>query len=207
MNMRQGGAALMMQSMLCIPLGYFLGSINAASIIAWIVGRIDMRKEPDGRVSAAEVHHKLGLCPFVLVVFFDALLPMSAVLIASYLSNGNKVIMMLAGVAALVGHNWSMFIKFKGGLGATAMLGILIGLVTWPLFIGASVALIVALATRRFGLATVIGVCTISIATLVVEGLSLLAVYPLTLLSVMSLKRYQIKRLTQTTHWEERDMN
>ena len=56
----------MLQSMLCIPLGYFLGSVNAASIIAWIIGRVDMRDVPDGRISASEVHHKLGLVPFFL---------------------------------------------------------------------------------------------------------------------------------------------
>jgi acyl phosphate:glycerol-3-phosphate acyltransferase len=188
----------MMQSMLSIPLGYFLGSINAASIIAWIAARIDMRKEPDGRVSASEVHHKLGLLPFLLVVLFDALFAMAAVLLANYLSHGNRTIMMLAGLAALVGHNWSMFIRFKGGLGATAMLGILIALVTWELFLGAGLALVIYFFSHKSGMATAIGVCAISLALLVEKGVGLLPIYPLMLLSMMSLKRFQVRRLAQT---------
>jgi acyl phosphate:glycerol-3-phosphate acyltransferase len=188
----------MVQSMLCIPLGYFLGSINAASIIAWIIGRIDMRKEPDGRVSASEVHNKLGLVPFFLVVLFDALFAMAAVLIANYISHGNKNIMMLAGLAALAGHNWSMFIKFKGGQGATAMLGILIALVTWQLFVGLTVGFIVILITHRSGLATVLCLSSITITLLIDQGLGILPIYPLLLLSLQLLKRYQMKRLAET---------
>jgi glycerol-3-phosphate acyltransferase PlsY len=184
--------------MLSIPLGYFLGSINAASIIAWIIGRIDMRKEPDGRVSASEVHNKLGLFPFFLVILFDALLAMSAVLAASYLSQGNKNIMMLAGLAALAGHNWSMFIKFKGGLGATAILGILIALITWQLFVGLTIGFIVMLVTRKSGLATAVCLSMVTISLLIDKGLGILPVYPLMLFSVMLLKRYQVKRLAET---------
>jgi glycerol-3-phosphate acyltransferase PlsY len=187
----------MVQSMLCIPLGYFLGSVNAASIIAWLVGRIDMRNEPDGRVSAAEVHNKLGLFPFSLVVLFDALFAMSAVLLASYLSQGNKNIMMLAGMAALAGHNWSMFVKFKGGLGATAILGILMALITWQLFVGLAVGLLALLITRKSALSTAVCLSTVSIALLIDKGLSILAIYPLMLFSVMLLKRYQVKRMAE----------
>jgi acyl phosphate:glycerol-3-phosphate acyltransferase len=190
----------MVASLMSIPLGYFLGSVNSASIIGWLVGRVDMRKEPDGRVSASEVHNKLGLFPFFLVVLFDALFALSAVLAANYLSQGNRNIMMLAGVAALAGHNWSMFIKLKGGLGATAILGILMGLITWELFIGLFVGGLLLILTHRSGLSTVICIITITITLMVTKGLSILAVYPLMLFSVMLLKRYQVKHLAETAH-------
>jgi glycerol-3-phosphate acyltransferase PlsY len=188
----------MVQSMLCIPLGYFLGSINAASIIAWIIGRIDMRKEPDGRISASEVHHKFGLIPFFLVILCDASFAMAAVLAASYLSGGNRNIMMLAGLSALAGHNWSVFIKFKGGLGATAILGILIALITWELFVGLFLGAIFLIVTRKPGFSTAICIMTISITLLVERGLGLLSIYPILLFAVMLLKRYQVKRLAET---------
>ncbi len=188
----------MMQSLICIPLGYFLGSINSASIIAWIIGRIDMRKEPDGRVSASEVYQKFGLLPFFLVVLCDSMLTLAAVLLASYFSQGNLNIMMLTGLAALAGHNWSIFVKFKGGLGATAILGILIALVTWQLFVGLLVGFLFLLFTRKSGLATVFCLSTVSLTLLIDKGLGILPVYPLLLLTVMLLKRYQVKRLTET---------
>ena len=50
-----------------ILIGYGLGSVSSASVIAWLVAKIDMTKEADGRISASEVFQKLGLAPFLLV--------------------------------------------------------------------------------------------------------------------------------------------
>jgi acyl phosphate:glycerol-3-phosphate acyltransferase len=188
----------MVQTIISIPLGYFLGSINWASIIAWLVARIDLRQEPDGRISASEVHHRLGMLPFFLVVFLDALFGAAAILLASYFSQGNLNVMMLAGIAALAGHNWSIFVKFKGGMGATAILGILIALISWQLLLGVAVAGIMTIITHKTTLSTIVGVTTISLTLLVAQGLGILPMYPLMLLSVMLLKRYQVKRLAQT---------
>ncbi|HSW59084.1 MAG TPA: glycerol-3-phosphate acyltransferase [Dehalococcoidales bacterium] len=187
----------MVQSMLCIPLGYFIGSINGASIIAWLIRRIDMRKEPDGRASAAEVYQKLGLVPFLLVVLLDSMLSMSAVLLSNYFSQGNLNIMMLTGLAALAGHNWSIFMKFKGGQGATSILGILIALITWQLFVGLLVGAISMFFTRKPRLSTIICLSAISITLFFHKGLGILPAYPLLLLSVMLLKRFQIKRIAE----------
>jgi glycerol-3-phosphate acyltransferase PlsY len=184
-------------SIFCIPLAYFLGSINAASIIAWIFARIDMRKEPDGRISASEVHHKLGLFPFFLTVLFDALLAMSAVLIANYISQGNKNIMMLAGVAAMTGHNWSMFLKFKGGLGATAVLGIFTALYSWMVFIALCAAIIIMLINRKSTQAFVVGLSALTLALLATEGFAFISIFPMIVLCMMMIKKYQVKRTTQ----------
>jgi glycerol-3-phosphate acyltransferase PlsY len=180
---------------LSIPAAYLLGSVSSASIIAWLFGRIDMRKEPDGRVSAAEVYNKLGLLPFSLVVILDALFPFSAVVLTGVASDWSTNYMMLAGIAALAGHNWSIFIKFKGGLGATAILGIMLALASLQFLIGMAIGGIVMLITRRSSLATVTIILSTSIILFINRGLGILPVYPLFLLSLMLIKRYQVKKL------------
>ena len=64
----------MFLALACIVLAYLIGSISSACVIAYIFGGIDMRSEPDGRISAAEVHRKLGKLPFALTVLGDILL-------------------------------------------------------------------------------------------------------------------------------------
>jgi glycerol-3-phosphate acyltransferase PlsY len=110
----------MLLALASIILAYLIGSVSSACIVAYLFGRIDIRSEPDGRVSAAEVHHRLGKFPFALTVLGDVLLPLAAVYLAGVLT-GSINVMMMAGFAAVVGHNWSVMIKFKGGLGATAI--------------------------------------------------------------------------------------
>jgi acyl phosphate:glycerol-3-phosphate acyltransferase len=190
----------MLGPVIAVPISYGLGSISSASLIGWLFARIDMSKEPDGRISASEVFHKIGLLPFLLVILFDAIFALSAVIIGSALSNGNLNIMMLCGIAALCGHNWSIFLKFKGGLGATAILGILIVLVSWQLFVGLAVGAVMLLLTRRPGLSTAFVLTVITLTLIIQKGFGLLAIYPLCLFMIMLLKRYQVRRMVNPAH-------
>jgi acyl phosphate:glycerol-3-phosphate acyltransferase len=142
----------------------------------------------------------LGLLPFFLVVLFDAVFAMTAVLIANYFSDGNKNIMMLAGVAALAGHCWSMFVKFKGGLGATAILGIFVALYSWMVFIALVTAFIVMLINRKSTLAFCIGISALTLALLITKGFGILSIFPLITASMMMIKKYQVKRMTEIAH-------
>lgn len=190
----------MLGPLLAIPIGYGLGSISSASMIGWLFAKIDMTKEPDGRISASEVFQKIGLLPFLLVILFDAIFASIAVIIGGALSNGNINIMMLSGVAALCGHNWSIFLKFKGGLGATAILGILVVLVSWQLFVGLAVGALLMLLTRRPGLCTAFTLVAITLTLIIQKGFEVLAMYPLFLFMVMLLKRYQVRRQVNLAH-------
>jgi acyl phosphate:glycerol-3-phosphate acyltransferase len=185
----------MLLALACIVLAYLIGSISSACIIAYIFAGIDMRSEPDGRVSASEVHRKLGKLPFALTVLGDILLSAAAVLLAKFLTDSTNV-MMLAGFASVAGHNWSLLIKFKGGLGATAIAGVLFVLMAWQMFYVLLIAAVVLLFSHKSGLATVVGVGTSPILILAENGFSALVFFPLLLLSLMLLKKYQVTRET-----------
>jgi acyl phosphate:glycerol-3-phosphate acyltransferase len=189
----------MLLALVCIVLAYLIGSVSSACIVAYLFGRIDMRSEPDGRVSAAEVHRKLGKLPFALTVLGDILFPIAAVYLTKVLT-GSINVMMMAGFAAVVGHNWSVLIKFKGGLGATAIGGVLCVLLGWQMLYIISIAALVMLFSHKSGLSTFVGVGASPIIIGIQNGFTALAFFPLLLLSLMLLKKYQVSRETSIAH-------
>jgi acyl phosphate:glycerol-3-phosphate acyltransferase len=186
----------MLTPFLSIVIAYLIGSISATTIVGRIVGNIDMRREEDGRISASAVFDKLGLVPFVIVVLMDASLAASAVMLAR-LFGGSESTLMLAGLAAVTGHNWSAFLKFKGGLGATAIAGVLLALAPLASVTGMTFAGIVVLLTRRSGLSTLLGIGAISTAIMFQNNVGILAGYPILLSTVMLIKKVQVARYTR----------
>jgi glycerol-3-phosphate acyltransferase PlsY len=182
-----------MPAVLSVVAGYLLGSVSSTWIIIRLFTRQDMRTEPDGTISAAAVYYKLGAFPYMVAALMDITLAATAVILARALthssSNG-----MLSGLAAMAGHNWSVFLRFKGGQGATAMGGALAAVIIWPLCYGLVAAALVALVTHRSGLATAIGVLTVFFVALIQNGAGATAAYPLSLFSLMLIKRFQLAR-------------
>jgi len=167
------------------------------------MGKIDVRQEGDGRISAAAVHRKLGVVPFVLVVIMDVGAGVLAVLIAKMLTE-SLIAVLIAGFASVVGHNWSVFLKFKGGLGATTIYGVLVSLVWWQLLAMAAIAFILFLIMKRkkSGLSTailIIGLSVILLAQYLFQGMPfILVIYPFILILLMVLKRFQVSKTCPT---------
>jgi len=183
---------------IAVILGYLIGSIPSAYIIGRLMGKIDMRQEPDGRISAAAVHEKLGVVPFLLVVIMDVGEGALAVLIAGVLTE-SLIAVMIAGFAAVVGHNWSVFLKFKGGLGATTTYGALVALVWWQTLIAAAMGGILYFIIKKSGFSTAILILVLSLILLAqyfFQGEPLiLSIYPAILILLMILKRLQLGRI------------
>jgi glycerol-3-phosphate acyltransferase PlsY len=189
----------LINEVIAVILGYVIGSIPSAYIIGRLMGKIDVRQEGDGRISASAVHKRLGVVPFVLVVIMDVGEGVLAVLIAGMLTE-SLLVVLIAGFAAVVGHNWSVFLKFKGGLGATTIYGVLVCLVWWQLLVVAAAAFILFLIMKRkkSGLSTAVLIIALSIVLLVQYLFQntplILVIYPLVLILLMVLKRFQVSR-------------
>jgi len=182
-----------MPAVLSVVAGYLLGSVSSSWIIVRLFSKQDVRSEPDGTISAASVYYKLGAFPYTLAALMDITLAATAVILAQVLTQSSSIAM-LAGLAAMAGHNWSIFLRFKGGLGATAMGGALAAVMPWPLCYGLVAAALVGVITHRHGLGTAIGVITIFFVALIQNGAGVIAVYPLSLFSLMLVKRFQLAR-------------
>jgi glycerol-3-phosphate acyltransferase PlsY len=193
----------LINEVIAVVLGYLIGSIPSAYIIGRLVGKIDLRKEGDGRISAAAVHRKLGVVPFVSVVVMDVGAGVLAVLIAKLLTDSplgvftdSQLAVLIAGFAAVAGHNWSVFLKFRGGLGATTMFGVLVTLVWWQFLVVAAAAFILFLIMKRknSGLSTAVLIVALSIILFVQKSPLILVIYPFILVMLMLLKRFQISK-------------
>jgi len=109
-------------NILPIIIGYFLGSIPSAYIIAKNRG-VDIRKKvKNGQFGSAKTAKELGKFPGVLVGAMDFCKGALSIMIADRVS-GQEWIMVLTGVAAIIGHNWSIFLHFLGGKGSATTFG------------------------------------------------------------------------------------
>jgi glycerol-3-phosphate acyltransferase PlsY len=115
--------------LLALALGYLLGSIPFGLILTRLAGRGDIRSIGSGNIGATNVLRtgSKGLAAATLVL--DALKGTAAVLIAEQIWPGAGRV---AGGAALIGHLYPVWLRFKGGKGVATLLGILGGL-AWPL--------------------------------------------------------------------------
>jgi len=179
-------------SILAIISGYLLGSIPSTLIVGKVHKNIDMRNEGDGHISATAIYRNCGFIPFLIVLVMDIGKGAAAVMIAAAVTQ-NQWIILGAGIAAMAGHCWSVFMRFKGGFGATVLYGVLAALALWQLIVCLIVSAIIFLIVRRSTLSTVLVVIFIAPAIYFSKGDIILAIYPFTLLLVQFIKRFSIK--------------
>ena len=115
-------------------LGYLLGSIPSGFLAGkWCKG-IDLRSIGSGSTGATNVLRNVGKGPALVVFLVDVAKGAAAVLLASALTQNNPLndwIQVLAGLAALAGHIWPIWLGFKGGKAVATGLGLFLGL-AWP---------------------------------------------------------------------------
>ncbi len=108
---------------------YLLGSIPTAYIFGRLLKGIDIRKHGSGNVGATNAFRILGKGPGSLVLLIDVI---KGVLVTAVLADlcGLKEphFRVVLGLIAVCGHNWTVFLNFKGGKGIATSLGVLIGL-------------------------------------------------------------------------------
>jgi glycerol-3-phosphate acyltransferase PlsY len=108
-----------------IPLAaYLLGSIPFGVLLTKMLGRGDVRKSGSGNIGAANVVRVAGPAAGILTLVLDAAKGAAAVLLAERYTNGSATWMTLAALAALVGHCFPVWLRFKGGKGVATALGV-----------------------------------------------------------------------------------
>lgn len=117
-----------------IIISYLTGSIPTAYIFGRCIKGIDIRKFGSGNVGATNAMRVLGKPVGITVLIIDVikgLLPV--VVLTDFLGAKNpslnsEVLMLIFGISCIAGHNWTVFLKFKGGKGVATTLGVLLGL-------------------------------------------------------------------------------
>ena len=112
-------------TLLALPIvAYLLGSIPFGLLLTRAFGRGDVRKVGSGNIGATNVARAAGMLAGVSTLLLDLAKGAAAVLLAERLSNDNATWMMIAAIAALVGHCFPVWLKFKGGKGVATAAGI-----------------------------------------------------------------------------------
>jgi glycerol-3-phosphate acyltransferase PlsY len=113
---------------LSILLGYLIGSIPMGYIVARLKG-IDITSVESGRTGGTNVSRALGWKYGLLVGALDILKGSVAVLLArQFFGNDPAIYAALGGAFAIIGHNWSVFLGFRGGAGGATAGGALLAL-------------------------------------------------------------------------------
>jgi len=153
---------------LVIVIGYLLGSIPFGLIISRRKANIDIRNYGSGRTGGTNVLRALGRKAFLMVAALDIAKGALAVVLAGLIIGSDYIIIgnsglgllsqVLAGLAAVVGHIWPVFLKFKGGRGVATFMGGLIALFPIAGLLGGEAVIIGAGLSGFASLGSIIGV-------------------------------------------------
>ncbi len=153
---------------------YLLGSIPTGFLVGKMRG-IDIRAVGSGNIGATNVFRALGTVAGVLVMLADALKGWLAVAVLSRLSanwflssssaSQHEAAAILAGLCAILGHNYTCWLRFKGGKGIATSAGVLVALVPYSLLIILAIWLVVLAVSRFVSLASVCASFSLPFAT------------------------------------------
>lgn len=158
---------------------YLLGSLATGFWLGKARG-IDIRTVGSGNIGATNVFRALGVPAGIFVLIADALKGWLAVaLIGPFIcgrfeagagSPGCEWFKIIAGIAAILGHNYTCWLRFKGGKGIATSAGVLVGLVPVALLISLGIWVIMAALFRYVSLASITGALSLPFATWLTTG-------------------------------------
>ena len=154
-----------------VIIAYLLGSIPFGLIIGKLKRGVDIREHGSGKTGATNLMRVAGTKLGVLTIVLDVVKATGAVMLAAVIIDGSSgiftiggvsvqwqhVAQVVAGLAAVAGHNWPVFAKFKGGRGVTAYFGTLFAIYPPAGIFGAQVVAIAALRSRHMSLGSILG--------------------------------------------------
>lgn len=111
-------------SAVAILIGYLIGSISPSYILGRLLRGIDIRDYGDGNAGGMNTYYVLGLKPAIITVVFDLSKGLVSMYFASILG-ASLICIQLAGLAAILGHVFPLYLKFRGGKGIGTAVGIL----------------------------------------------------------------------------------
>ena len=177
-------------------IAYLLGSIPTGFLVARARG-VDIRKVGSGNIGATNVFRIVGKAAGIAVLLADAAKGWLAVVVAARWVWGwsgpatseqtLEWFRLVAGVAAILGHNYTCWLRFKGGKGIATSAGVLVGLVPVSLLIILAIWIVVFAFSRYVSLASISAAFTLPFAAwlvgesttiiLALAGLAALAIY------------------------------
>lgn len=143
-----------------IILSYLLGAVPFGLVVGRLFGGVDVRQYGSGNMGATNVLRTAGRRAGILVLMLDLGKGAGAVALAWWLVPHSNIAEVAAALAAMVGHNWSVYIRFRGGRGVATGLGGLLMLSWQVALISLAVFLVVVALSRYVSLGSILGACS-----------------------------------------------
>ena len=209
---------MMAEFVAVVVIAYLLGSIPFGLIIGKLTKGVDIREYGSGKTGATNLMRVAGTKLGVLTIILDVVKAGGAVMLAGVIINSSKGVLTLdgvsiywqhvaqaaAGLAAVAGHNWPIFAKFRGGRGVTAYFGTLFAICPPAGIFGAEVVAIAALRSRHMSVGSILGAlaswCLMVPLTIVYDLSPIYLAYGLAVIALLVYRHQDnIKRIRQGT--------
>ena len=194
--------------LLTAVVAYLLGSIPTGYLVAKARG-IDIRTVGSGNIGATNAMRALGKPAGIFVLLMDALKGYAA---CAWLSSGTIAVFalpmdqqenlrILSGIAAVLGHNFTCWLKFKGGKGIATTGGVYLALAPWAVLIGVAGFILAVLATRYVSIGSIVSAVALPAAVWILPPHNLLLGIVTSALGVMAIYKHRgnIQRLMAGT--------
>ena len=145
---------------------YLLGSIPFGYIVGKLFKKVDIREFGSGNIGATNAFRILGPSLASLVLLGDVGKGILSIYLVRFLNIDNSLILAIAGLAVICGHDWSLFLGFKGGKGIATTFGVIFALNPVISVLAVTVWVVVVITTRYVSLASVSAVISIFIFTI-----------------------------------------
>lgn len=127
-------------------IGYLIGCFSSAYVVGKMTNQIDIREHGSGNSGTTNALRVMGKKAAVITFLCDVLKGVIAALIGRYILG--DIGQVIGGLCAVIGHNWPMFLSFKGGKGVATSLGVLITINPLIVLTCVIIGLIIALVTN-----------------------------------------------------------
>lgn len=158
-----------MELIFVIILSYSIGSIPNGLIFGKAICGIDLREHGSKNIGATNAYRILGKGPAAIIFFADLLKGILGVWLGSILL-GTPLAMIIGGVMAIIGHSWSLFLKFSGGKGVATGLGVLCMLIPKGTIIIFAVWCVIVYFTKYVSLASIVAAALVPVCMYVFNG-------------------------------------
>lgn len=193
----------MFNYILIIVIAYLLGNISTSYLVAKRIAGVDIRTQGSGNAGSTNVLRTLGKKAGAMTFVGDLLKGAIAVWVARILADlsGSDIqtSMYLGAVFVVAGHNWPVFLGFRGGKGVATSLGAMLAINTIIALIGFATFLVIVYFTRYVSLGSVLGISMTPVLMILTQNKKGILVTLFLSISVIYTHRENIKRLLSGT--------
>jgi glycerol-3-phosphate acyltransferase PlsY len=192
----------MLDAALWLFASYLLGAIPTSHLVSRAFARIDLRQHGSGNLGATNLYRVLGWKYAIPVAVFDIAKGTIPVLFFATQVSSSELFALACGVAAILGHVFSIFVQFKGGKGVATAAGVMLGLTPIALAVAAAVWGLVLLLTGYVSLSSIAAAAVLPPAVYLLEDATTPQLFWVVVgvaLGVILLHRRNIQRLLKGT--------